>query len=63
MNIKIISSHPSVTIVESDDKRFELPTGLFNEQPQPGQIWQADVRHQLSYPEQVGLLNGFLARD
>ncbi|GEM_PF-2946464 len=60
MIVKIVTVHPSVTVVSGADRQFEIPTESFSTPPQVGQTWNLSLTHLPSSAEQVAKLNDYL---
>ncbi len=60
MIVRVVTVHPSVTVVTADGRDFEVPTASFPTTPTPGQSWALTLVHQPSLAEQHEKLNDLL---
>lgn len=60
MIVTVVTVHPSVTVVRTGEREFEVPSDSFPQTPQPGQTWNLSLTHQPSQTEQLAELNDYL---
>lgn len=63
MIVRVVTVHPSVTIVRHDEQQLEIPTDWFPTPPVVGQEWELDLHHQTTDHERLATLNTYLTRD
>lgn len=59
----VVTVHPAVTRVRSDDVEIDIPTTWFPVMPVAGQTWKCSLDHIPSDAEAYKTLNSYLARE